>query len=305
MISLRQIRSFVSVFEECSFTRAAAREGSTQSGISQHIKQLEAHIGRALFEREGRVVVPTPVGEDYYRDCVETLRRLDAATQTASAGRHAGRLRIGLMPTFTRGALAPALARFMQATPGAEVHITEAYSGVLTEMVRSGDLDFAVVPGFEGARGLSTTLLAREREMLVAARGETALHLHPARPRDLDGRDIILPSGVNTRRHTLETYFTTHGVAIGRRMEMDAMIGTLEFIAQSSWVAILPSIMMVGDRMGERFSIRPLEHPSLSSDFVLIEPSRQAMSAPAQAFADLLRDETARISRQWEDLLAA
>ena len=51
MISLRQIRSFVAVYEEGSFTAAAKREGATQSGISQHLKQLESELGVALLER--------------------------------------------------------------------------------------------------------------------------------------------------------------------------------------------------------------------------------------------------------------
>ena len=49
MPTLRQIRSFVAVCEEASFTAAAARERATQSGISQHIKKLEAELGTALL----------------------------------------------------------------------------------------------------------------------------------------------------------------------------------------------------------------------------------------------------------------
>ena len=59
MSSLRQIRSFVAVYEEGSFTAAAEREGATQSGISQHVKQLETDLGVALFARNGREVEPT------------------------------------------------------------------------------------------------------------------------------------------------------------------------------------------------------------------------------------------------------
>ena len=49
MRSLKQIRSFVAVFEEGSFTAAALREGATQSGISQHIRHLEESLGAELF----------------------------------------------------------------------------------------------------------------------------------------------------------------------------------------------------------------------------------------------------------------
>ena len=54
MITLRQIQSVVAVVEEQSFTRAATRENATQSGISQHVKAVEASLGVTLFDRSGK-----------------------------------------------------------------------------------------------------------------------------------------------------------------------------------------------------------------------------------------------------------
>ena len=50
-VALRQIRAVIAVCEEGSFTRAAARENATQSGISQHIAAAERTLGVRLFER--------------------------------------------------------------------------------------------------------------------------------------------------------------------------------------------------------------------------------------------------------------
>ena len=50
-IALRQIRAIIAVVEEGSFTRAAARENATQSGISQHVAAAERTLGIRLFER--------------------------------------------------------------------------------------------------------------------------------------------------------------------------------------------------------------------------------------------------------------
>ncbi len=170
MVSLRQINSFVAVYEEGSFTSAATREGATQSGISQHIKQLETELAVLLFERNGRDVEPTLAGKLYYRECVEVLKKLEAAHQSVAVNRVHGAIRVGLMPTFTRSILATALDQFLKSAPGSEISVTEAYSGVLTDMILKGDLDFAVVPAFEGAVGISHRLLARDREMLVRGR---------------------------------------------------------------------------------------------------------------------------------------
>lgn len=287
--SLRHIKSFVAVIEEGSFTAAAQREAATQSGISQHIKQLEAELGTVLFERNGRDVSPTPAGRRYYQDCIDVLRRLEVARSNLGPDQNLATIRVGLMPTFTRSVLPLVLDEFLTMAPGAEVQVVEAYSGVLTEMTLQGELDFAVVPAFEGRRGISHRLLARDREMLVSARAGRSMA--PVQLAALDPLKIVLPGAQNTRRRNIETYFSTNGVRIARRLEMDAMMGTLQFVAASDWVAVLPFIMMVGDLDRDQFTIRPLDEPPLHSEFVLIEPARRLMSPVATKFAELLETE--------------
>lgn len=297
MISLRQIRSFVAVYEEGSFTSAAVREGATQSGISQHIKQLEVELAVDLFERNGRDVEPTLAGKLYYRECVEVLKKLETAQRSVAVNHIRGTIRVGLMPTFTRSVLAPALDKFLGSAPGSEISVIEAYSGVLTDMILKGDLDFAVVPAFEGAVGISHQLLTRDREMLVRAKQDKGGNLKPVKLSKLGPLKVVLPGLQNTRRRNIETYFSTHGVAVAQRLELDAMMGTLQFVAASDWVAILPFVMMVSDIDGGRFDIRPLEDPPFYSEFVLIEPARKVMSPAAALFAGILKTEAEQAQR--------
>jgi LysR family nitrogen assimilation transcriptional regulator len=294
MISLRQIRSFVAVFEEGSFTSAALREGATQSGISQHIKQLESELGVALLERKGREVEPTLAGKLYYAQCVEVLKKLEAAQQSLAVNHVRGAIRVGLMPTFTRSILPPSLENFLASAPGSEISVIEAYSGVLTDMTLRGDLDFAVVPAFQGTVGISHQLLTRDREMLVRARRNSRNQLKPVRLSELGPLKVVLPGVQNTRRRNIETYFSTNGIAVAQRLELDAMMGTLQFVAASDWVAILPFVMMVSDLDQERFEIRPLEDPPFYSEFILIESARKVMSPAAALFADILKTEARR-----------
>ncbi|HYI89299.1 MAG TPA: LysR family transcriptional regulator, partial [Beijerinckiaceae bacterium] len=112
--SVRDIRLFIAAYEERSFTAAAARENATQSGVSQHIRKLEETFGVNLFSREKGRVMPTPAGDSYYRRCLDVLRAHEAAdrsVRTYATGLD-GDIVIGLMPTMTRCALAPVLARF-------------------------------------------------------------------------------------------------------------------------------------------------------------------------------------------------
>ena len=67
----RSIQLFVAAYEEQSFTVAAQREHATQSGVSQHVSDLEDSLGVKLFFRSVGSVHPTPAGTAYYSACIE------------------------------------------------------------------------------------------------------------------------------------------------------------------------------------------------------------------------------------------
>ena len=136
----RDILLFVAAYEERSFTAAAVREGATQSGVSQHVRKLEERFGARLFTRDAGRVSPTPAADRYYLRCLDVLRAHAEAAQAlrdCSTGL-SGTVTVGLMPTVTRCALAPALAGFTDSHPNVSVTVHEGYSGALTERVRHG-----------------------------------------------------------------------------------------------------------------------------------------------------------------------
>lgn len=303
MITLRQLRSFVAVFEEGSFTRAAARENATQSGVSQHVSAAEAVLGVPLFERRAGGVEPTVAGRLLYRRAIEALRGLDlgVAEARATAGGLTGEVRAGLMPSFTRAALAPALERFLADHPQVRVEVIEGYSAALSDQVRAGALDFALVPEGSGMTGLRLSPLARDREMLMSS----AVHPNPAsglshragvRLASLGPLKIVVPGLANIRRARLEGYFAAQGVAVAQLLEMDTMLGTLELVARTDWVTVLPGVICAGDAAGSLRRVNPLEGPELTSDFVVIEPARGALAPAAGRFLSVLRDEIVRLS---------
>lgn len=303
--SLTDIRLFVAAYEERSFTRAAGRENATQSGVSQHIAKLERQLGLSLFARDKRRILPTPAADTYYARCLEVLRACEAAGDSlvAMKGQLAGEISIGLMPTMTRSALAPTLARFSAEHPAVGVKVVEAYSGVLTREVRAGIHDLAIVPAFSGAAGLKVRPFLTTPETLVSSRERGPFskleHLTPVRLSSLGPLRVVLPGPANTRRQTLSTYFATHGVAIERAMELDAMMGTLDYVAGSDWVTVLPGVMMASDVAGGRFRVNPLAGPRLDLDLVAIEPARRALSPAASAFFEILAAETKRVNEVW------
>ncbi|HXF87767.1 MAG TPA: LysR family transcriptional regulator [Xanthobacteraceae bacterium] len=304
-VALRQIRAIIAVCEEGSFTRAAMRENATQSGISQHVAAAERRLGVRLFERTAKGVTPTPAGLRYYKRCVEAVGQLESAGEEVRriAARVTGDLRIGLIPTLTRAALAPTLEAFVPRYPDVRLHIVEGYSNLLTDKVVAGDLDFAVVPTSEGRIGLKSRLIVRDREMLVSGPRRGFTHLDPIRLKDCGPLKLVVPSRANVRRRNIEIYLHTHGVEIAEMLEMDAMFGTLEFVARSDWVAILSGLICVNDIDRTERIINPIFDPPLFAEFVVISPARRPLPTQAQLFLEAFEAEIARIQDVWAKII--
>lgn len=293
VFSVRHIRSLIAVYEERSFTRAAQRENATQSGISQHISALEKQLGAALFERRRGGPEPTPCGEMFYARALEMVRAMElgVAEVRSAVGQVSGEVKAGVMPTFTRCALPPALDRFMAAHPHVRVEVVEGYSGALSDMVRAGEIDLALVPASSETTGLNVTPLCSNREMLLSGPLSGLTHLQDVRLADLEPLDLIVPSSANVRRQRIETYIATNNIRVRRLLEMDAMLGTLELIGRSRWVTILPDVFCIADAQGKERRVTPIVDPVMVSEFVVIEPARRSLSPAAALFLDMLREE--------------
>lgn len=297
--TLRQIEAVIAVCEEGSFTRAAERERATQSGISQHVAAVEESLGLKLFERTPAGIRTTAAGQRFYRHCVGALGLLDHAGEDlrAAAGGLSGELRIGLMPTFTRAALAPALESFVPAYPDIRLHLVEGYSALLTDMVLADALDFAIVPAFEGRTGLKSRLLLRDREVLLSGVRRGFKPLKSLRLADCGPLKIVVPGPGNVRRRNLEIYVETHGVEVEQKIEMDAMIATLEFVARTDWVTILPGLICVNDIGKKDIVVNPIVEPQLLAEFVVITPARRTLSMAARLFLENLERELSAIDK--------
>ena len=302
MASLRQLNSLIAVYEEGSFTAASERENATQSGISQHISAIEKELGINLFTRNSNGVIPTTICHGFYKKSVEAIRTLKTAEQEAmNAGKGlSGRVNAGLMPTFTRAALAPVLKSISTTHPNIEISVVESYSGSLTDMVKAGELDFALVPVMTGTQGIKYSNLVRDREVLVSSPSFGTNQGEEISLKNLAPLKIVLPTKANIRRIKLEDYFTAHSIEIANIMEMDSMIGTLELVGSTDWVTILPYLICVPDTHSNLRHINPICEPNIYSDFVIIEPIGRSLTPQATFFLKLLKEEISSIA--WQEI---
>jgi LysR family nitrogen assimilation transcriptional regulator len=113
-----------------------------------------------------------------------------------------------------------------------------------------------------------------------------------------------VPGPDNIRRRNLETYFQSHGVEIAGLLEMDAMIATLEFVARSDWVTILPSVISVNDIGRGELTVNPFVDPEMHAEFVVIQPTRRRLSTQARLFLERFEREVAHIHEVWDAAIA-
>lgn len=300
--TLLRIRLFVAVYEERSFTAAALRENATQSGATQHVRKLEEQYGVQLFTRSTSGVVPTPAGDAYYRSCLDVLHAHEHARHAIRQFSQGlgGEVVVGLTPTMTRGALAPTMSRFVEQHPNVKVKVIDAYSDIVIEKVRSGEVDFGVIPGLKQASGVHCELFGRSPEFLVSRPSGTVqpAALRPVALASLGPLKIVLPSHAQGRRALLESYFAATGTVIERRLEFDTSLGMLDFVAHTDWVALSPGISLLGEVDKGALAIQPLVEPPLIVELYLLQRARQPASPAARAFQEELRVQTARLEQR-------
>jgi LysR family hydrogen peroxide-inducible transcriptional activator len=171
-MEIHQLRYFVAVAEEGSFSRAAAREHVAQPSLSQQIQKLEFDIGERLFDRLPRAIVLTEAGKcllDYARRallemtnarrCVEDLKR-DVA----------GRLTIGAILTIAPYVLPELIEKFQNRYPKVTLEIFEDTTESLTLRLEDGTLDVALVSNCNESPALHRDSLGNEPLLLLLSK---------------------------------------------------------------------------------------------------------------------------------------
>jgi DNA-binding transcriptional LysR family regulator len=146
------LRSFVAVSDAGSFTGAARLLGLRQSTVSQHVKRLEAALGRRLLERDTHSVAITPDGQvilDHARRVLEALERM---ARFVSGAPLRGRLRFGASEDFVLSALPDVLAAFVRRHPEVDMALSVGLSEDLYDAFDIGALDILFVKRRAGDR---------------------------------------------------------------------------------------------------------------------------------------------------------
>src|SRR5438876_4365624 len=145
-MEFHQLRYFVAVAEEGSFSRAAAKVRVAQPSLSQQIRKLEAEVGQRLFDRLPRSVVLTEAGRcliDYARQILASVgdarRCVDELKDEI-----AGKLAVGAIPTIAPYILPELVVTFLKHYPEVTLEIVEDVTEGITRRIEAGELDVAL-----------------------------------------------------------------------------------------------------------------------------------------------------------------
>jgi DNA-binding transcriptional LysR family regulator len=188
---LGDLTAFLAVAEERSFTRAAARLGTSQSSLSQTVRRLEARLGLRLLARTTRSVAATEAGDQL----IETLRpafdEIDAKLTALSELREkpAGTIRITTSQHAAEAILWPAVARLLLNYPDLRVELS--IDATLTDVVAER-YDAGVRLGEQVAKDMIAVRIGPDMRMaVVGAPSYFAERPAPKTPHDLNHHTCI------------------------------------------------------------------------------------------------------------------
>ncbi len=217
LLDIDQLRTFVAIADTGSFTRAAEIVHKTQSAVSMQMKRLEDRVGKAIFERDGRLSKLTDEGErllDYARRIVRLNTECMASFNDNEL---TGRVRLGLPDDYADRYLPEILARFSRSNPKAEVTVMCEPTHNLIERVQHGDLDLAIITHVD-RRGPSEIVRIEQLLWVTSARHgvheESPIPLALGRP-NCDWRHSATEALESADRPFRVAYVSWHSTAVG------------------------------------------------------------------------------------------
>ncbi|VDY03442.1 LysR family transcriptional regulator [Thiomonas sp. OC7] len=170
IMELRQLRYFVTIAEQGSFSRAAERLHISQPPLSTQIKALEDEIGARLLERSNRGVALTAAGAAFFDDIRAVLAQFEHAVERARQTERgdAGTLSIGFVSIADFGILPPTLKSFRARYPQVDVQLHELTTDAQIRELRAAELDLSIGLAPVDEPGLTFTPLLQEPLMLAA-----------------------------------------------------------------------------------------------------------------------------------------
>lgn len=295
-MDLRQLRYFVAIVEQGSFSKAAATLNVAQPALSLHVRNMEADLGTALLFRTPHGVVATEAGDILLRNARIIIDQFAIAQEEIRGheAEPAGEVRLGLPGTISQNLSVPLIIAAKKRYPKIKLRIAEAMSGFITEWIRESRIDLAVLYIPVEDRVLTSYPVLTEQLCLLGpvqamegvkppADGSLSLAQIALLP-------LILPSLTHGLRQLLEREAAATGLSLNTVIDVDSYGNIKELVEQGMGYSILPFNSIAREVRDDRLRSWRIGKPELKRDVHLVHPADRPMTNAVAAIEALCRD---------------
>jgi DNA-binding transcriptional LysR family regulator len=247
-MELNQLRGFVTIVREGSFTRAADKLFLTQPSLSHQIKMLEAELGEQLLERRGRRANLTEAGRIVLAQTEQILRCIEQIEQDLASlkGLHRGCIHIGASDTTCLYILPGVVQVFRSRFPGIEIHLTNRTSNEIVTLLKEGLIDFGIVTLPVSDPQVAVEPLMWLEDVAICRRDHPLATQNTVSPADLAHYPLLLLERGSTSRSLLDQRFAAAGIA-PEVIELGSIEVVKRYVAINLGISIVPKISVVGE----------------------------------------------------------
>ena len=249
-MTLTELKYIVAVAREKHFGRAAEACHVSQPTLSVAIKKLEDELELKLFERSANDVALTALGDEIVRQAQSVLEQAANIKEIAKRGKDplAGPLRLGVIYTIGPYLLPDLVRNAIAKTPQMPLMLQENFTVKLLEMLRTGEIDCAIMAEPFPDTGLATALLYDEPFMAAVPSSHPFAQLDQVSAEALKSETmLLLGTGHCFRDHVLEVCpefarFSSNAEGIRRSFEGSSLETIKHMVAAGMGVTLVPRL---------------------------------------------------------------
>ena len=286
----KQLRAFLTIAETGNMTRASEMLNLVQPAVSRQLRLLEDDVGVKLFERERYGMALTDAGKSllgYARRAMLELDRARAELSGTSA-EVAGIVTVGLLPStcdLLASALVAAVARDY---PRILIRIVMDYAGALEQLIESGEIDTAIIYGFEHETRIQARPLVSEPLWLIGSASARLDRRRPVKLEDLAGKAMILPNGPGGIRTFIDHICAVSDLTLQVSAETNSMSVMKSLVLGGHGFAIGTPISFAQELASGQLSGAPLGEQGFTRTLGLALAANRAVPQPVRHVVELL-----------------
>jgi LysR family transcriptional regulator, hydrogen peroxide-inducible genes activator len=297
-MEVHQLRYFLAVAEEGSFSRAAERARVAQPSLSQQIQKLEAEIGQPLFDRLKRKVSLTEAGVGLLPFARRILNELaDAQHFVADAKNEpSGVVKVGIIATIAPYMVGKLLQGCARKFPKITLKVVEDVTENLVRATDDGEIDVAVISTCRGGPGMHIEPCAHEGMALAVAKEHRLAKKKVATWLDLRGESILMLHESHCLSRQIRLWCTARKLRTDEDTEALQVATLLAMVAAGRGVCFLPEMAVEHEKAAGCAFVELRGKPPEREINLLRNVSRYQSRAVA-AFCAVAREEICHVTR--------